>query len=138
CDLHTSSVTAEQCIPPVQTNVFQPKLVNQLLHRLPALVPGDRLGFQHGENVLLDRELSENRRLLGEIADPQLPRPFVHGHVGDLVLVYEDPASIRGYQADDRIKSGGLPGAVRAKQTNNFALSNAKADSVYNPAAPIG
>ena len=101
-------------------------------------MPGDRLGFQHGENVLLDRELSENRRLLGEIADPELPCPFVHGHVGDLVLVYENPARIRGYQADDRIKSCGLTGAIRAKQTNNFALSNAKADSVYNPAAPIG
>src|SRR5690349_11792785 len=101
-------------------------------------MPGDRLGFQHGENVLLDSELSENRRLLGEIADPELPCPLVHGHVGDLVLIYEDPACIRGYQAYDRVKSGGLTGAVRAKQTNDFALTNANAYAVYNPAAPIG
>src|SRR5207244_8051869 len=102
-----------------------------------AFVPGDRLGLQHGENVLLNRELSENRRLLGEIADPELPRPAVHGHVGDLVLVYQDPARIRGDEADDHIKAGGLAGAVRPKQTNNFALIYAKTDAIYNSAAAI-
>ena len=74
---------------------------------------------------------------MGEIADPELPRPFIHGHVRDLVLVYEDSASVGGNQADDRIKRSGLAGTVRPKQTNNFALSDSYADAVYNPAAPI-
>src|SRR5215468_8594492 len=117
--------------------MLKPQLVDQLLHRLPALMPGDRLGFQHGENVLLDRELPENRRLLGEIADPELPRPFVHGHVGDVVLIHEDSACVGGYQADDRIKRCRLAGAVRPKQSNHFTLPYSNTDAVYNPAAAI-
>jgi hypothetical protein len=136
-NLNPSSFATGQCITPIQANMLQPELINQLLHGLAPLVPGDRLGFQHGENVLLNRELSENRRLLGEIADPKLPRPFVHGDVGDLFLIYEDSARVGGYQADDRVKGRGLAGAVRSKQSNDFALTYAHADAVYNPAAAV-
>ena len=117
--------------------MFQPQLVDQLLHSLATLMPRDRLGFQHGENVLLNRELPENRRLLGEIADPELPRPLVHGHVGDFILIHEDPARIRGDQADYHVERRRFASAVRPKQSNNFALPYAHADAVYNSAAAV-
>jgi len=135
--LDPPSFSSRKSVSAIQSNVLKPKLVNQLLHRLAALMPGDRLGFQHGENILLNRELSKNRCLLGEITDPELARPTVHGHVGDVVLVYEDSARVGGYQADDCVKRRRLAGTVRPKQTNNFALSNADTDAVYNPAAAI-
>ena len=62
---------------------------------------------------------------------------LVHGDVGDVFLIQEDAARVGGYQADDCVEAGGLAGAVRAKQTNNFALPDAKTDAVYNSAAAI-
>jgi hypothetical protein len=136
-DLNPSSLTTRKGISAVQANVLKSQLINQLFHGLAALVPGDRLGFQHGENILLNRELSENRGLLGEITDPELPCPLVHGHVRNLFLVYEDSARVGGYQADDRVESGRFTGAIRPQQTDNFSLRNADAHTVYNPAAAI-
>src|SRR6266852_803147 len=47
-------------------------------------------------------------------------------------------AGIGGYQTDDGVKRGGLAGAIRSKQTNNFALSHPNTDPIYNPATTIG
>jgi len=42
-----------------------------------------------------------------------------------------------GDKANDGVEGCGLAGAVRSKQTNDFALLDAQADPVYNPAAAI-
>src|SRR5216683_2704930 len=81
--------------------------------------------------------IPENGRFLGEIADPELPCPPVHGHVGDVFLIDEDSARIGGYQADNHIEGGGLAGTVRSKQSNNFALPDANTYSIYNSAAAV-
>src|ERR1035437_5563924 len=48
---------ARQRIPPILPYMLQPELVNQLLRLFPALMPGNRLHFQHGQDVFLDRQL---------------------------------------------------------------------------------
>ena len=40
CDLHPSPLTARKSVSPVLPYMLQPQLIDQLLHLLPALVPG--------------------------------------------------------------------------------------------------
>ena len=68
----------------------------------------DVLHFEHGEDVFLHRQLAEDRRLLGQIADAVLPGPHVHGNAGDIFAVGEDVAGIRSDQADNHVEAGGL------------------------------
>ena len=74
--------------------MFQPQLINQLLHALPAFMPGDRLRFQYCQYILLNRELAENRCFLGEITDAVLASPQIHRDVSDVLIVEEYPARI--------------------------------------------
>ncbi len=100
-------------------------------------MPGNGLRLQHREDVFLRGQLAKYRRFLGEITDAVLARPHIHGHVCNIFIVDQHPACIRGYQANNGVEGGCLAGAVRSKQTNDFALLNAKAYSVYNPAVAV-
>src|ERR1700675_3677440 len=64
-----------QGIPPILPGYFQPQLINQFLRLFPAFMPGNRLNFQHGQDVVFDRQFPKNRCLLREIADAVLARP---------------------------------------------------------------
>ena len=84
-------------------------------------LPGGEIeGLQDAEEVLLDRQLSEDRRLLGEVADSLAATP-VHGQVGDVGAVEEDPALVGGEEADHHVEGGGLPRPVRAQEADDFA-----------------
>src|SRR5881397_1226649 len=90
-----------------------------------ALVPGDRLRFQHREDVLLDSKLAKHRCFLGEITDSVLACPQIHGYVCYIFVVYEHAACIGGDQTHNRVESSSFASAVRSKQTNHFALLHA-------------
>src|SRR5438046_3121581 len=114
--------------------MLQSQLIDQLLHLLSALVPGDRLRFQHREDVLLDSKLAKHRCFLGEITDSVLACPQIHGHICYIFVVDEHSACIGGDQTHNRVESSSFASAVRSKQTNHFALLHASAHPVYNPA----
>ena len=78
------------------------------------------MSLQHGQNVLFHSQLAENGSFLRKVADAILPRPQIHGHVGDVVLVDENSTRIGGDQAHNGVEGCGLAGAVRSKQANNF------------------
>ncbi len=86
--------------------------------------------FEHGENVLFHRQLTKNAGLLGQIADPILPRPQVHGNPRDIDFIDKDLSRIGSDQTDNHVKAGGLAGAIGAQQPNHFALADLK---VYAP-----
>ena len=115
CDFDAPALASRQGISAILANMFESQLLDELLHLLPTLMPGDGLSFQDGKDVLLDRKLTKNRRLLREIADPELACPQVHGDVSDFVIVVEHPASIGGYQTYDGIEGSGFAGTIRAK-----------------------
>jgi len=54
-DFYPAPLPARQRIPAILPDMLEPELINQLLRLFPAFVPGNRLDFQHGQDVLLDR-----------------------------------------------------------------------------------
>src|SRR3989454_12399768 len=108
--------------------MLQSQLIDQLLHLLSALVPGDRLRFQHREDVLLDSKLAKHRCFLGEITDSVLACPQIHGHICYIFVVDEHSACIGGDQTHNRVESSSFASAVRSKQTNHFALLHARSE----------
>src|SRR5581483_4928571 len=114
-DFHTAPFATGQSISTVEPNMLKPQLVDQPLHAFPALMPGNRLCFQHRQDVLFDRQLAKYRSFLGEIADAVLTCPQVHGNVRDIGFVVQDATSIRGDQANDGVERSRLAGAVRSK-----------------------
>ena len=59
----------------------------RLQPRLPLLV-GERQRLQHRQQILLDRELAEDRRLLRQIADPA-PRALIERQRRDIVAAQQ-------------------------------------------------
>src|SRR4029077_8372882 len=114
-DLHAPALSPGKSISAILADVLQAKLVDKLLPLLAALVPGNRLRFQHREDVFLYRELAKDRSFLREIADAILTRPEIHGNVGDVLTVIQNAASIRGDQANNGVESSSLASAVRSK-----------------------
>src|SRR6185437_4640796 len=136
-NLHAPPLSPGKRISTILANMLQTQLVNQLLHRLPPGMPGDRLGLQNRQNVFFHSQLAEYRSLLGKVADAILTRPQVHGHVRDILLVHQDAARVGGDQADNAVESRGLASTVMSKQTNNFALLDPQTNPVNNSAAAI-
>src|SRR5262249_16275906 len=73
CDLTSASLTTRKRVSHIVANVAKPQLVDQLVTLATALLPRDRLHFQHGHNVLFHRELAKNRGFLGQVADSIVP-----------------------------------------------------------------
>ncbi len=100
-------------------------------------MPRNRLRFQHRQDVVFDRQLAEDRRLLRQVADPEVPRPKVHRNIGDILVVDDYPAGVGGNEADNDVKAGGFSGAVGTQQADNFALFYVEADAVDDPASAV-
>ena len=94
--------------------MLEAKLVDEFFHLLAALVPGNRLRFQHREDVFLYCELAKDRSFLREIADAILARPQIHGNVSDVLTAVQHAASVRGNQTYNGVKSSSLAGPVRS------------------------
>ena len=105
------------------------EVVEQCLETLGAfrLREGHRL--EDGEDVFLDRQLAEDRRLLREVPDAP-PGALVHRNVGHVLLIQQDLPPIRGDQADDHVEGRGLAGTVRPEQSDDLALGYVEIDLV--------
>ena len=116
----------------------QVQLLNQLLRPRAARLPAQLLCLQHGENVLLDRQLAKDRGLLRQVADAEAPGPQIHGHARDIFIVDQHPSGIRRNQANDDVKTCSLPGAVGAKQPHDLTLGDLQIDTTYDLAPLVG
>jgi hypothetical protein len=104
--------------------------VEFLEQALQFLSPDDRIGldqFEHGIDVLLDRQPAKDRGLLGQIAEAE-DRAAVHRQVGDIDPVHQDSARIGAHQPHDRIEAGGLARPVGAEQPEHLALAHRQRD----------
>src|SRR5208283_4452036 len=61
CDLHPAPLAPRKRITPVLPNHSETQLLDQSLHSLAALVPRNILGFEHSQDVVLDRQLAKDR-----------------------------------------------------------------------------
>src|SRR5271165_4331530 len=74
-NFHAPTLATRQGIAAILTDMLQAKLVNQLFRFFPSLVPRNWLDFEHGQDVLLDRQLPKYRSFLRQIADAVLAGP---------------------------------------------------------------
>src|SRR5208337_1474222 len=78
---HPSSFTTGKGKSLVLRDMGYPELFHQFPRPQPALRRSQIHCLQHGQQVILHRQLAENRRLLGEITYP-LTGSLIHGEVG--------------------------------------------------------
>ncbi len=116
---------------PLVSHGFQFHLRQQFLEPVALLLRRERQGFQHRQQILLDRQLAENRRLLGQIADPAAG-PEVHGEVGNVVSVQENAPGVRLGQAYQDVERRCLPCTVGTQEPDYFALANLQIEIIYN------
>ena len=74
--------------------------------------------------------------ILGQIPDA-LQGPFVHGQMGDILVVQVHMAGIRMFQAHDHVEGGSFPGAVGAQETHDGPLLHFQADFVDHPPSGV-
>ena len=92
--------------------------------------------LEDGEDVLLDRQSAEDRRLLRQVADA-LPGPDVHRIVGDVGVVQQDAARIRRGQPHDHRERRRLAGAVRPEQADDLARRDLELDALDHRATAV-
>src|SRR5690606_22919237 len=101
--------------------MLQPELVQHPLESLTAFRTLERHRLENRQNVLLDRQLPEDRRLLREIAYARTG-PLVHGSAGQLPIIQIDLPAIRTDQSDDHVERSRLARPVRPEQPHDLAL----------------
>ena len=84
--------------------------------------------FEHGADVLLDGEATEDRGFLRQIADTKA-RPLVHRQSRDVVAVKLNTAFVGLDEAGHHVKDGGFAGAIGAEEANRFAFAHVKTDA---------
>jgi hypothetical protein len=81
--------------------------------------------FKYRANVVLDGKAPEDRRFLGQVADPQ-PCATVHCCLRDVVSVELDPPRVDRDQAGDHVEDRCLSCAIGTEQTDSLATPHAK------------
>ena len=131
--------------PPLAARELGPRAIGQrgqvqlLEQPLEAFLPfraGELHGLEHGQHVVLHRQLAEDARLLGQVADPPA-RPQVDGQVGQVLVAEPDPALLRLEQPDDEERRR-LAGAVGAEQADDLARLDRDPDVVDHAVLAVG
>ena len=95
------------------------------------------LQLQHGADIFLHREFSEDRGLLRQIRHAK-PRAPVDRHVAHRAAINEDVARVAAHQANDHVERRGFAGAVGAEQAHDFALAHIERDILDHLAPTVG
>ena len=112
------------------------QLVEQRLEPVGPVSAVHRQRLEDREDVLLHRQLAEDRRLLREVADP-LASPLVHRHPRDILAVEADDAPVRRDQACDHVERRRLAGAVRSEEPDDLALPQFDRDIIHDVAITV-
>src|SRR5438094_5853285 len=113
------------------------ELVKQLTQAVGALLRGERERFEDREEVFLDGELAEDRRLLREIADPPA-RALVHRQLRHVLAAQQHRAAVWPREPDHHVKRRRLAGAVRTEEAHHVAGAHLDRDVVDDPPATKG
>src|ERR1035437_2869272 len=95
------------------------------------------LRLQYCQDLVLDRQLAEDGWLLRKVTDPIIPGPQIHGLVGNVLPIDQNPASLGRNEPHDNVETRGLAGAVRPQQTEHFTLFYVEADRVDDPSTAV-
>ena len=85
-DFHAAPFAAGQLDTQAVAELGDGKFFHQGFHFFMLLLLAELRRLQHGQEVVFDGELAENRRFLRQIADA-IGRPLVNGQVGDVLAI---------------------------------------------------
>ncbi len=66
-----------------------------------------------------------------------IARPQIHGNVGNILPVDQNPARIGRNQPDDDVEAGRFAGPIRPQQAYNFPLFYIKTYAADDPATAV-
>ncbi len=133
-NLETAAFAARERVCLGFPQVLDAEFVEQPFQPRLALVPGDGQRLKNREQILLDRKLAEDGRLLREIADAAACA-LVHRLAGDILVVEQDATGSGRNEADDHIERRRLARAVRPEEPDDFALVELEVDVVHHRGA---
>src|SRR6185369_13981028 len=119
-DLQPPPLAARQRVGGVRRQGGEVELGQQVAGPLPALDRVEIQRLQDGQQVLLYRQLSEDRRLLRQVPHAHAA-PLVHGQGRDLLSFQKDTSTLGRQQADQHVEGRRLPGSVGAEQSHHLA-----------------
>src|SRR5258708_13544944 len=83
--------------------------------------------FEDGPDILRDRQFAKDRRFLRQVGQAKAGAPM-DGRMGKSLLVEEEIATVKRYQAYHHVEAGGLARAVGPEQADDFAAGNVERD----------
>ena len=110
------------------------KVRQQFFQPFAPLVTVGHGDFEHGEDVVLDRQAAKDRDFLRKIADAE-PGAAIHGQLRHVAPVDADAAALGRDEARDRVKAGRLARTVRTEQRDDLAPHQIKAHVAQHQAA---
>ena len=113
------------------------ELLEQLVAAPVPRAAVDAQHLHHAQQVLLDGELAEDARFLGQVAHAAVAGAAVHGPVGDVDAVEHDLAGVGLDHAAGHAEAGGLAGPVGAQQPDDLAAVDLEIDAVDDAAAAV-
>src|SRR5207245_2310488 len=133
-DLEASPLAAGEGVCRIGRQRRQPELGEELTRTLSSLAARQLERLEDRQEILLDGELAEDRRLLREVADAHAAAP-VHGQTRDLFSLEEDAAAVGRQEAHHHVERRRLPGAVRAQQADDLSTLDVERHVVDDLAA---
>src|SRR2546429_3210307 len=119
-DLEASPLAAGERVGRIGRQRRQPELGEELTRALSSLAARQLERLEDRQEILLDGELAEDRRLLREVADAHAAA-LVHGQTRDLFSLEEDPAAVGRQEAHHHVERRRLARAVRAQQADDLS-----------------
>ena len=95
-DLDAATFSTRQSVSAILADNPKTELIDERFHALTTLVPRDWLGFQHRQDIVLDGELTEDRRLLRQVADTEVPGTKLHRNIGNFLIVDDYASGVSG------------------------------------------
>ena len=137
-DLGASPLAAREGMPQVPPALGEAEFREQRPDSFAPLAPSHPgYLFKDCQHVLLDREATEDGRLLREISDPRT-RAAMQGEAGEIPIIEQHRAVIRLDQSDDHAKRGGLPRSIRSQETDHFSACDPNRHLIHDPAHAVG
>ena len=130
---HALLLPARQLVGTAPLETLQPYQLQRPAHALPALLGSEPAHVEREGQVLLHRQVGEQRVVLEHHADVALPwRQIVHRAPGDA-----DAAGGRHLEPRQHHQAGGLAGAGRPQQGQELPLAHAQAQILHHQRPPI-
>ena len=136
-DLHPAALSSAEGIAGNVGDLLEAKILYQPVHHVPGRLFGGRVLLEDQLKVLPHREVPEDGRLLGEIANAETG-PAVDRQGRQFPGIDRHRSRIGLDKPDDHVECGGFSRTVRTEQPDDLAHVDVEVNFRNHRAAPVG